>query len=389
MSTASADVMAVSLWVHYPVRGFRKALEDIQSWEHCVSTKRPTMKDVALSAGVSTTTVSLVVRGDSQIPDCTAKRVHQAIKDVGYVYNRLAGNLRGGGATTFGILVTNPRNPYFRELIMAVEQALADSDDMAVSTFSLGGKRREAALATKLAGQGISGLMFMPREPYSDHDMQEINARLGIPVVQLIHDSAPAFDHVIVDEYAAGYLLGEHLAELNPDNLLFIGGSTSNSVLRQRVAGIQDGLAKHLPDKEIPVCEAAATNGNYEFSENLNLVADALDRCHKNLDGAAPDVVVCFNESYLVGALMTLRDRGFMPGDDVAVAAFGDLPVLSGPGFGMSTTVVNIHPEQFGLKALEVLRNRIADPDLPPQRAVIAPKLVVGDSTTRRIPTKS
>lgn len=354
-----------------------------------MSTKRPTMKDVALSAGVSTTTVSLVVRGDSQIPECTAKRVHQAIKDVGYVYNRLAGNLRGGGATTFGILVTNPRNPYFRELIMAVEQALADSDDMAVSTFSLGGKRREVSLATKLAGQGISGLMFMPRDPYSDLDMQELHARLGIPVVQLIHDAAPAFDHVIVDEYAAGYLLGEHLAELDPNNVLFIGGSPTNAVLRQRVAGIQDGLAKHLPGKEVPVCEAASAGGQYEFSDNLNLIADALDRCQNNLDGAAPDVVVCFNENYLVGTLMTLRDRGFKPGEDVAVAAFGDLPVLSRPGCGMSTTAVNIHPEQFGLKALEVLRNRLSDPDMPPQHVVISPKLVVGDSTRLRIKAKS
>ncbi|STU41423.1 maltose regulon regulatory protein MalI [Klebsiella pneumoniae] len=58
--------------------------------------KKITINDVALAAGVSVSTVSLVLSGKGRISSATGERVNQAIEQLGFVRNRQAASLRGG-----------------------------------------------------------------------------------------------------------------------------------------------------------------------------------------------------------------------------------------------------------------------------------------------------
>src|SRR5919109_579972 len=82
---------------------------------------RPTIRDVAAHAQVSTATVSLVLRDSPQIPESTKRRVRDAMVAVGYVYNRRAAEMRSMSSRILGLVVANVRNPYFAELTMAIE----------------------------------------------------------------------------------------------------------------------------------------------------------------------------------------------------------------------------------------------------------------------------
>ncbi|MDO5512006.1 LacI family DNA-binding transcriptional regulator [Corynebacterium sp.] len=330
---------------------------------------RPTMKDVAHRAGVSPATVSLVVRGSSQIPTDTAERVRTAMEELGYVYNRLAGNLRGGTTPTFGLLVTNPRNPYFAEVIMAVERSLADTEEMVVTAFSLGGARREHTMATKLAGQGISGLVFMPSNEYDDTQLDGLRRALGIPVTMLIHSTAPGHDSVLIDDHRAGALLGAHLADIGVRRVAFLGGLPDRRNVTARLDGLRAalpaGTVTHIPDEAL----------SYEFSTGGHLADRALA-----LDDGPPEAIVCFNDAYAIGVYASLRRAGLRPGVDTAVAGFDDIPLSR--ELGVPLTTVNTQPGAMGLAALESLRRRIAEPQSPPRIEVMAPELVVRESTT-------
>ncbi|MDO5670262.1 MAG: LacI family DNA-binding transcriptional regulator [Corynebacterium sp.] len=332
---------------------------------------RPTMKDVAQHAGVSTATVSLVVRGSSQIPDDTAARVRASMSELGYVYNRLAGNLRGGTTPTFGLLVTNPRNPYFAEVIMSIERSLADSEDMVVTAFSLGGARREHTMATKLAGQGISGLLFMSSSEYSDEQLDALTRSLGIPVTMLIHASAPQHDSVLIDDRVAGQQLGSHLAGIGVRRVAFLGGFAERLNVTARLEGLRESLAAvadseliHIPEEKL----------SYEFTTGSTLTDQALA-----MDGGPPDAIVCFNDAYAVGVYASLRRAGVAPGEDIAVAGFDDIPLAR--ELGVPLTTVNTRADQIGLTALDVLRHRIVEPQSPPRTEIMHPELVVRDST--------
>ena len=88
-------------------------------------TRRPTIVDVAQAAGVSKSTVSLVLRDSPLVREGTRAAVRAAMARTGYVYNRAAANLRGTGTGLIGLIINDLRNPFFTEFATAVQMALS------------------------------------------------------------------------------------------------------------------------------------------------------------------------------------------------------------------------------------------------------------------------
>ncbi len=74
-----------------------------------------TINDVAQVAGVSVSTVSLVLSGKGRISSATGERVNQAIEQLGFVRNRRA-SLRGGQSGVIGLIVSDLSKPFTRSL---------------------------------------------------------------------------------------------------------------------------------------------------------------------------------------------------------------------------------------------------------------------------------
>src|SRR4051794_26672176 len=85
------------------------------------------MRDVARLAGVSITTVSHVVNGTRTVAAETKDRVLKAIAATGYTGNALARSLVTGGTGSLGVAISVVANPFFPELIMAIEGEAAES----------------------------------------------------------------------------------------------------------------------------------------------------------------------------------------------------------------------------------------------------------------------
>lgn len=80
-----------------------------------------TIKDVALRAGVSVTTVSHVVNDTRHVSAKGRERVELAIRELGYVPNAMARSLKSNTTSTLGMLIPNSSNPYFAEIVRIVE----------------------------------------------------------------------------------------------------------------------------------------------------------------------------------------------------------------------------------------------------------------------------
>ena len=78
--------------------------------------KKITIHDVALAAGVSVSTVSLVLSGKGRISTATGERVNAAIEELGFVRNRQASALRGGQSGVIGLIVRDLSAPFYAEL---------------------------------------------------------------------------------------------------------------------------------------------------------------------------------------------------------------------------------------------------------------------------------
>ena len=90
-----------------------------------------TIIEIAAEAGISKSTVSLVLKGSDAVHPETRERVNAAIRKLGYVYNRGAANLRQARSNIVGMVINDLTNPFFAELAVGIErsfQAARNSD---------------------------------------------------------------------------------------------------------------------------------------------------------------------------------------------------------------------------------------------------------------------
>ena len=100
------------------------------------SIRRVTITDIAQVAGVSKSTVSLVLQGSDLIRPETAARVRDAAAALGYVYNRGAAALRRNSSNVVGVVINDLLNPFFAELLVGMERKLAAAGYVSLMTHT-------------------------------------------------------------------------------------------------------------------------------------------------------------------------------------------------------------------------------------------------------------
>lgn len=85
--------------------------------------QRVTIVDVARHAGVSKSTISLVLTGSLLVAKETRDHVSLAMTDLSYIYHRGAAVLRGGQSSIIGMVSNDLSNPFFLELAIGIERA--------------------------------------------------------------------------------------------------------------------------------------------------------------------------------------------------------------------------------------------------------------------------
>ena len=101
--------------------------------------KSVTVFDVARAAGVSKSTVSLVLTNSNKVSDKARQKVEKAIKETGYVYNRDAASLRSKRSNLVAIVINDLTNPYSAQLAVGLERQIRQMGlfSMLVNWYSL------------------------------------------------------------------------------------------------------------------------------------------------------------------------------------------------------------------------------------------------------------
>jgi LacI family transcriptional regulator len=81
----------------------------------------PTLSEVAIRAGVGTTTVSRVINGGHRISPDTLVRVRRVIESMGYVPNQAARMLKGYRTRTIGLVIPSIADPFFSECAETIQ----------------------------------------------------------------------------------------------------------------------------------------------------------------------------------------------------------------------------------------------------------------------------
>ncbi|GLK19142.1 LacI family DNA-binding transcriptional regulator [Herbiconiux flava] len=201
--------------------------------------RRPGIKDVAASAGVSIKTVSRVVNAEEAVHPETRARVLHAIQQLGYVPNTAARSLKSGTGGAIGVVIDSLADPFFAALVSAIEtRALNEGLSVLVASSSLDRDREREQLLSLVAGHQVAGVIFAPVA--SEHPYLE-PYRTTTPVVA-VDRSRVGIDSVVVDDRGAAALAVQQFVDLGHERIAFFDRDERFSTIHRRMSGYLDVL---------------------------------------------------------------------------------------------------------------------------------------------------
>lgn len=321
-----------------------------------------TILDIAKTAGVSKSTVSLVLQGSDLIRAETAEKVRAVAADLGYVYNRHAALMRGNTSNVIGVVINDLMNPFFAEVLVGIERKLVREGFITLMAHSCEDVGLQAKLLTSMREQNAAGIMLCPALETPSSLLKQMG-EWRIPIVLMVRPlGRTVHDYVGSDNVLGMRTSTRYLAEQGHKRIGFIGGQTG-PVYRDRLKGYQDALEEMgLPFDESLVKPAPPTREG-GFSAMLDLLAS------KRPATAA----VCYNDITALGALATLGSQGLKAGKDFAIVGFDG--ILDTEHSNPPLTTMDVQPGQLGEQAATLMLQRLSEPDGKPIRHLVKPAL--------------
>jgi LacI family transcriptional regulator len=276
--------------------------------------RRPTIVDVALAAGVSKSTVSLVLQESPLVRAATREKVRGVMADIGYVYNRSAANLRSANAGLIGLVINDLRNPFFTEFATSVQMALSERGYATVIANTDENPNLQAQVVGSMIEHGVSALIISPTYGNEAATFGQID-RSGVPAMQVLRRAdlrTDGFPFASFDYARGGRLATEHLIASGARHIAFVGGLAGRPIAQERMSGYRAVMTEHgLRPLAVPGRASRA------FGREAAL---ALARSHPEIDAA-----ICFNDLVALGMLSGLGQAGRIPGRDFRIVGFDDI----------------------------------------------------------------
>ena len=197
---------------------------------------RPTMRDVASSAGVSLKTVSRVVNSEDGVRPATAARVEAAIAQLGFARNDVARSLRHGRANALGLVIEDVANPFYSAIARTVEDAAHARSHILITGSCEEDAERERELVLRLLRRSVDALLIVPAG--DDHRYLQPELDAGTPIVFL--DRPPRgveADTVLLDNVGGARAAVEHLLAHGHERIAYVGDPPPLYTAAERLAG--------------------------------------------------------------------------------------------------------------------------------------------------------
>jgi len=305
------------------------------------------MRDVASRAGVSTMTVSRALKDPSKVSEAVRLRVAEAVRAVGYVPNRLAGNLSSMRSNVIGLIVPGLENSLFAPTIQGVSEVLRRTGYQLMIADSLYDDTAEEQLVEAFLAQRVAGLML--HDTHHTRAVHDMLRRAAVPVVETGTLVSDPLDMVVsYSNHDASAAMVRHLHRLGYRRIGFVSlPAANNDRSRDRQAGYRAALAA----LGLPVEPGLML----EMPSGLASGAEAVVRL---VEGASPpDAVFLAGDVLAAGALFECQRRGWAVPGRVALAAFDDIDMLR--HVVPPITTLRLPRAAMGRRGAEVLLDRI------------------------------
>lgn len=339
------------------------------------------MKDVAERAGVSTQTVSRVLRGHQWVAPETAARVRLASEELGYHGNEVAGALKRGRTRTLGLLFPLLTMSIWTDVAEGVEE-LAHERGYSLLLCDTGDYiEKEALSLSLLLSQRVAGIIYVePRCRPLTHPACAalVSSRLPVVILSAQTDDLPG-PHLRTDDERAGYVAVRHLLDLGKHAVQVVANGLPFATSEQSLS-----LATHVQDRLTGAERALQEATAGVFVGPVRTVPNTLEGGYRAgeslLESGLPDACGVFATTDVIalGILEAFRARGVKVPEDVAIVSHDGL-LASSVSVPAITTIVPPMAD-MGRTSVDLLL-RVMDGDTPPPVTVLDAQFVVREST--------
>lgn len=332
------------------------------------SGRRATLKTIAELTGLHVSTVSRVLNGTTagarSASEATAERVRQVASEVGYVPDIQAAGLRKQSSRLIGVVMARLTDQVLASIYEGVEQSATRHGFQTMVSNSWDDPATRQAHVEMLLSRRVDAMMF--GDAHVDGGFVGEFAARGVPFV-LINRRAADHPSVTCDDYEGGRLAAEHLFALGHRRVGVLAGLPYASNGIDRTAGFAGYFAERghpLPPERI-VHASFDSAGGAAGTERLLA------------DGPRPTGIFAVSDFAAIGAMGVLRRRGLLPGRDVAVVGFNDVPIAE----QLIVPLTSVHNPMYEVGArgvdllIKVMRGE------PVESVLLAPELRVRASS--------
>ncbi|UNK19141.1 LacI family transcriptional regulator [Paenibacillus sp. N3/727] len=268
-----------------------------------------TIKEVAMTAGVSVATVSRVLNQNGYVHEDTRRKVEDAIRQLNYTPNEVARSLYKRKSKLIGLLLPDITNPYFPQLARGVEDQMQKNDYRLIFGNSDESRQKEMDYIQTFIQNNVVGVISSTND--SDAD---IYAGLNIPVVFLDRTSNDR-PSVYADGREGGRIAAREMVRRGSKQITVLQGPAHVRPAIDRF----EGAVEILQELNIPYEVLLTTSFSLTEAEDW---AKELFYKYPDTDG-----IIASNDMVASAVLQEAHRLGKRVPEDVQIIGFDDIPL--------------------------------------------------------------
>lgn len=303
-----------------------------------------TMKDLAKMLGVSVMTVSRAFKSDTSVSEETRNKVLKTARELGYVLDSTAANLRTQSTDFVAVIIPSINNANFADTVDALSDRLAEAGMQVLLGYSGYDIAKEEVLIEQLLRRKPDAIVVTGGR-HSDYGRQLL-VNADIPVIETWDLPKNPIQHVVGFSNAATMqALVDHLVAKGKSRVAFIGGDTNDDTRgADRRMGFIAAMNRHGLDASRLINAGHTPLSMREGAEAMS-----------HLLSSMPDTEAVIGVSDLVafGCLSECQRRGINVPRDMSIAGFGayEISSVSHP----TLTTIDPQPRLIGTEAANLI----------------------------------
>lgn len=335
-------------------------------------TMKVTIKDIARMAGVSPSSVSLVLN-DRPCRISTEKRekIKSIANQYNYSVNQMARSLVTKQTKTLGLIIPDIENIFFSSLAKNIEIFCREQGYALMIVNTNNEYQNDLLVVNLLLSRSVDGLFIIPSdESYKNNEeLVETLSTMNIPYVMLdrVYSNIEC-DKVLFDNEKGAYLAVKHLLEHGHRKIACISSSEFSNNGRLRL----NGYLKAMREFNCDINDAYIVEGDYQIESGYRAGNKLLQE----------DITSVFitNDMMTLGFLKFMHEQKKHIPNDYSLVSYDNsiYPYV----IGIELTSVDQNTKELSEKACQLLFERIQKPNKPYENICLIPKLIENSSVT-------